>query len=341
MSLSSRCAVVLLIALSAETAQAQGLGWQWSELTWNANPHRVYTRAGVVHLTPHTGGGGAIVELTGPPSSKSKLWKKRLQVRYSDAGVIGKANGRVFVVLYSTRASRAMAFAFDARTGASLWRKAVRGLGPVSHSKYSNAIQLGRDNNNLVIYGRETAGRYVEVRDGASGRLLGNARVPVALTRLTWNWHGNPSKRGWYKRPVRLAAPNGGAFLFINDTRNKAELVRRLNRRGKRMWQRKLPGQAFCGNAALARHRRTLYVAQFCSISTGTTLHAINIRSGALRWSKHLIGIGPVGHSKYFNDVQLEIRRGMVVVYGNEASGKYVEARDLSSGRLLMNRRFP
>jgi|GEM_PF-5748164 len=330
-------AALLITGLGASGARAQVPAWQWRDLhNWRRN--RVATSAGVVSVSAvHRGS----VSVSLGQTAHITPWKRRLRVRGANATAMAHAKGRVFVALYSKIDTGATAVALDARRGAVLWRVRLRALGPVAHSQYLNELQMGIDHGNLVVYGIESSGRYIEVRDGATGRILGSARVARSLTSLPWNWHGSPQKHRWYIHPARLRAPGGGAFLFVNDRHGKSERVERRGRNHKRKWQRRLPGHASCGNAALARHRRTLYVVQFCSMATGATLHAIDTRTGKLRWSKPLIGIGPIGHSKYSNDVQLEIRNGMALIYGNESSGKYVEARDLGTGDLLMNRSFP
>lgn len=45
-----------------------------------------------------------------------------------------------------------------------------------------------------------------------------------------------------------------------------------------------------------------------------TTLDAYARETGELLWRTELYGIGPVGHSKYFNDVELRFEGGNVVV---------------------------
>src|SRR5690606_42077852 len=53
---------------------------------------------------------------------------------------------------------------------------------------------------------------------------------------------------------------------------------------------------------------------------------------GAILWEKRLLGIGLVAHSEYWNMLQIAVVDDAVVVYGNEASGRYVEVVDPKSG---------
>ncbi len=88
----------------------------------------------------------------------------------------------------------------------------------------------------------------------------------------------------------------------------------------------------------LAINDRVVVVATFCAISTGTTLNAYARETGQLLWHTELYGIGPVGHSKYFNDVELRFEGGNVVVSDADTYGKYVEVVNAATGRVLGNR---
>lgn len=61
---------------------------------------------------------------------------------------------------------------------------------------------------------------------------------------------------------------------------------------------------------------------------------------GGLVWRAPLVGLGPVDHSKYANQVQARVVPGTdrIWFYGRESQGGYVEARSLRAGTLLSNR---
>ena len=85
-----------------------------------------------------------------------------------------------------------------------------------------------------------------------------------------------------------------------------------------------------------------LILANYHRYATGSTLFALDLGSGALRWTAEVEQMN-VAHSEYFNDVALERRGATVVMRGFEAAGCYVQTFDLASGRRLssaMQRRW-
>lgn len=93
--------------------------------------------------------------------------------------------------------------------------------------------------------------------------------------------------------------------------------------------------------AALAADDTRAYVATYNKISSGCTLRAYAAADGHQLWSAELTGVGPIGHSKYFNRVQLTLIGGNPVVFGNEAAARYIEVRVAATGGLVSNRRLP
>lgn len=92
--------------------------------------------------------------------------------------------------------------------------------------------------------------------------------------------------------------------------------------------------------AVFAREGGILYVARYCPIRTGCSVEAIDFATGQRVWALALEGIGPTDHSKYRNGVIVECDAGRVVVFGNEAHGRYVEILDARTGRQLGNQKF-
>jgi hypothetical protein len=77
-----------------------------------------------------------------------------------------------------------------------------------------------------------------------------------------------------------------------------------------------------------------LVVGVFNRIATGSALLAFDLASGKLRWGADVEQLN-VGHSKYFNDVTLELRGETVVMRGYEAAGCYRQTFDLKTGKRL------
>lgn len=88
---------------------------------------------------------------------------------------------------------------------------------------------------------------------------------------------------------------------------------------------------------------RSIVVARYDPIVSGCALEAISLDTRRVLWSAPLRGIGPIGHSKYRNEVAIEHAPalGAVVVRGREAAGRYVEVVGLATGATLGHRLHP
>jgi hypothetical protein len=80
---------------------------------------------------------------------------------------------------YERMVSGCALVAWDLKAGKQLWRVELRGLGPVAHSKYRNEVDLTVADGVVTVYGRESAGRYVERVDGKTGRALERKTFPA------------------------------------------------------------------------------------------------------------------------------------------------------------------
>jgi hypothetical protein len=62
--------------------------------------------------------------------------------------------------------------AYDLRTGKSLWRTELEGVGRPPHSKYHNAINIELIDGAVRVRGYESAGNYIEILDAKTGKTL-------------------------------------------------------------------------------------------------------------------------------------------------------------------------
>jgi len=93
--------------------------------------------------------------------------------------------------------------------------------------------------------------------------------------------------------------------------------------------------------AAMVVSGTRIFVARYHRIATTCTLYAFSTATGKLLWKVRLRGYGPVGHSKWFNRVQVGIVRGNPVVFGHEGPGtSYIEMRRAADGALSSHRKF-
>jgi len=99
------------------------------------------------------------------------------------------------------------------------------------------------------------------------------------------------------------------------------------------------PGSELSG-AALAADGGRIFVAFYHRGAAGCQLAGFDAASGKPLWSVQLDGIGPIGHSKYSNRVQMSIIGGHPTVFGSEAK-RYIEQRDAATGALVSHQLFP
>jgi len=83
-----------------------------------------------------------------------------------------------------------------------------------------------------------------------------------------------------------------------------------------------------------------VYYADFIPQSSGCTVIAYDLKEKKQLWKANLKGLGPIDHTKYRNQVSLDIKDDAVRILGNESAGKYVEYLDLKSGKTVGHRVF-
>lgn len=91
-----------------------------------------------------------------------------------------------------------------------------------------------------------------------------------------------------------------------------------------------------------ARWKNIIFITDFCPISTGCTIVAVNLESGKEIWRNRLFGTGPTPrlHSKYSNSINIETDGKRVIVFGKESDGMYVEHLDINTGKTIANQRY-
>src|SRR5262245_58546317 len=79
---------------------------------------------------------------------------------------------------YNRMSTGCAVVAMDFKTGKQLWKKNLKGLGPIDHRKYYNSVALDLDDGALRVVGKESAGRYIEFVDRETGQTLGHKVFP-------------------------------------------------------------------------------------------------------------------------------------------------------------------
>jgi outer membrane protein assembly factor BamB len=107
------------------------------------------------------------------------------------------------------------------------------------------------------------------------------------------------------------------------------------------LWDHKLPDQVV-SDATLLVDGGTLYLAHYSAISDGAVMHALDLATGAERWSTPVRGLGgapnrgiyPNPTGIYSNHVMLRMVQGYLVVFGSETGGDYIEVFDPVTGKM-------
>jgi hypothetical protein len=268
---------------------------------------------------------------------------------HHDRGAVAVHEGAVYVVHYASRSTGATLGRFDGADGHVEWTMNLRALGSIAHDKYSNEVQLGIQDDSPIVFGNEASGQYTEVVDADLGITIIHGEPPNVLTQIEWVFgrtRDGKTEWGtfgleWADVPkdgnVDLVAPQG-TFRFREATAEGAKATVELVNGDSRVWRAELPGDSFCGRAALHELFGTLWVVRWCAIASGAELVGIDAKSGDVRVSRHLRALPDVAHSKYLAAVQLRDIAGYLVVMGNEAGGHYLEAVHPNDGHTVVSR---
>jgi hypothetical protein len=104
--------------------------------------------------------------------------KKVLSIPTHEFSVFTIKDGKLYLAEFHFMASGCQVESFDLKTGKSVWKTPLKGLGPIAHSKYRNRVLIRFEGKTLVIYGNESSGQYREVLEPKSGKMLDNATFP-------------------------------------------------------------------------------------------------------------------------------------------------------------------
>ncbi len=80
----------------------------------------------------------------------------------------------IYFAEYRTSTSGCMIRAYDLRQCRYIWEIRLKGLGPIKHSKYRNRVRMELFEHVLMVWGNESAGRYVEIIDRKTGKTVGH-----------------------------------------------------------------------------------------------------------------------------------------------------------------------
>jgi len=87
--------------------------------------------------------------------------------------------------------------------------------------------------------------------------------------------------------------------------------------------------------------RDRLYYARFLRSGSGGSVVAVDLSTGNELWHSRLQGIGLIQHSAYSNQMNLDANFEVVWVWGEESMGRYLEFKDVITGKTVGHRIFP
>lgn len=182
----------------------------------------------------------------------------------------------LYVVEHSGMASGASAAAYDLKAKTRLWHVPLKGLGPVSHSKYLNEVQVEYDEltGELVVFGKESQGAYVErrgARDGALKRLTHYAAAEVSLSQL-------PATADMMRpstQQLQVSGSAGGADASYTLSAGEQVTLRRESM-GSGSWERQLSLAA--GSRSV--HERGLHVVVLSAQREQVTAQVLDTQTG-------------------------------------------------------------
>jgi hypothetical protein len=84
-----------------------------------------------------------------------------------------------------------------------------------------------------------------------------------------------------------------------------------------------------------------LYYAWFSFSGSGGSVVAVDLNTGKELWDSRLQALGLIEHSAYLNLMNLDANFDVVWVWGNETMGRYLEYKDVTTGKTVGHRIFP
>ncbi len=148
----------------------------------------------------------------------------------------------------------------------------------------------------------------------------------------TWDWRWDSSKVGplasWLPSKqfgLRIESIDGSSNLRFTVTKGKECVY---------SWQ----GHRFSAFRIVGS--KLIFVDSSPS-SSGGKVCVVDLLEGKELWREDLHAIGPVQHSAYSNLIILEVRDDVVTVWGKESMGRYIEVKDLKTGKTVGHKVFP
>ena len=98
--------------------------------------------------------------------------------RGHDETVFTQIGDVLYVADFSPIATGCSLVAFDLKGRKQLWKCQLKGNPPLMHSRYRHQVNITTDGHVIVVYGKESNGRYIEYVDTKTGKTVGHKKLP-------------------------------------------------------------------------------------------------------------------------------------------------------------------
>ena len=160
-----------------DQAAAETTEWRWADE--RANPQACARRLG-------DGYGVQITPAPGKPWASTITVTHGGRALYSWEGhefsVFARAGDALYYADFHPRKSGCAVVAYDLKDRKLLWKAHLWGYPVFGHSQYRNRVALEVDGKNLVVYGKESYGSYLELVNRETGKTVGH-RIVESLVR--------------------------------------------------------------------------------------------------------------------------------------------------------------
>ena len=156
---------------------ADSVAWKWSECKTNPfkfvqQGERAYEL--VIHIPPDTDESTEKMTL-----EVRKKGQSLLTLPIHESTVIGLAGNHLCYVAFAPSGRGGEVVQIDLTNGKELWRSSLRALPPRTSFSYVTRFNLELPNTeHIYIWGKESAGRYLEIKDADTGETVGYKLFP-------------------------------------------------------------------------------------------------------------------------------------------------------------------
>jgi len=141
--------------------------WQWNDADAGG-----YAEAQNRHFRLTRNDDGRAAEIRCTDAAGKIRWAVAIDAATTDSAALTVYEDKLFAALYWHGATGCRVLALDVDTGEQHWATTLSGLGSIGHSRYINRVQITVSDDRLLVFGNESAGKYIEVLDPSSGRRI-------------------------------------------------------------------------------------------------------------------------------------------------------------------------